>query len=174
MKKRFATIPNVISLIRMFLGPVVFMLLMNGERVTAFIVYSIAALSDALDGWVAKRFNQKTDIGSLLDALADRVFIVIVVLALISLDNLSWFVYFGIGIWVLEEIILGGLLTLKNKRIYLRDIHRNSIRAAAFFVFAALGGMVLQFPIIWVHVLMGISVVLIFYSFYDYYHHYNH
>jgi len=169
MKKRFATIPNVISLIRMFLGPVVFMLLMNGERVTAFIVYSIAALSDALDGWVAKRFNQKTDIGSLLDALADRVFIVIVVLALISLDNLSWFVYFGIGIWVLEEIILGGLLTLKNKRIYLRDIHRNSIRAAAFFVFATLGVMVLQLPIIWVHVLMGISVVLIFYSFYDYY-----
>jgi len=171
---KFWTIPNVISILRIGFAPVVYMLLMDDQRLIAFIVYVIGALTDALDGFIAKRFNQMSDIGSVLDALADRVFILIVVLALISLDNISWFIYFGMGIWILEEVILGLLLTLKNKRIYLRDIHRDSIRVAAVFVFVTLAGMIIELPTHWVHLLMGISVFLIFLSFVDYYQHYNH
>jgi len=174
MKKQFWTIPNVISVVRIGFAPVVYMLLMNDQRLIAFIVYIIGALTDALDGFIAKRFNQMSDIGSVLDALSDRVYILIVVLALISLDNISWFIYFGMGIWILEEVILGLLLTLKNKRIYLRDIHRDSIRAAAVFVFVTLAGMIIELPTNWVHILMGISIFLILLSFVDYYQHYNH
>ena len=172
--KRFWTIPNVISLTRIGFAPVVYMLLMDDQRLIAFIVYIIGALTDALDGFIAKRFNQMSDIGSVLDALCDRVYILIVVLALISLDNISWFIYFGMGIWLLEEVILGLLLTIKNKRIYLRDIHRDSIRIAAVFVFVTLAGMIIELPSRWVHLLMGISVFLILLSFVDYYQHYNH
>jgi cardiolipin synthase len=62
--------------------PVVFWLLITGQTEWAFIVFIVAGVSDAVDGYLAKTFNWKTELGAYLDPLADKLLIVSIFLAL--------------------------------------------------------------------------------------------
>lgn len=65
-------IPNLITLLRIILVPVVVILLIQGFFLKALIVFIIAGLSDALDGFLARVLNQKTELGAYLDPIADK------------------------------------------------------------------------------------------------------
>ncbi len=86
-------IPNLISLARLLCVPVTVWLIMNGEVLTAFWVFIIASLSDALDGFIAKRFNLQTVLGAYLDPIADKALLVSVFVTLGHVGYLeSWLV----------------------------------------------------------------------------------
>jgi len=67
------TIPNVITLIRIILIPWFAILLINGSFKQALWVFAGAAVTDGLDGLIARWFSQKTYLGSLLDPIADKL-----------------------------------------------------------------------------------------------------
>lgn len=75
------TLANRITLFRLLLIPVFIALIINYTRDHAVLryvalgVYAVAAISDALDGFVARAYNQKTKLGALLDPLADKLMI---------------------------------------------------------------------------------------------------
>ena len=75
-------IPNFITLGRVISVPVVFWLLLTGESKLAFIVFVAAGISDAVDGYLAKRFDWRTELGAYLDPLADKLLIVSIFIAL--------------------------------------------------------------------------------------------
>jgi cardiolipin synthase len=79
---RMFNLPNIISLARVILVPVIFWLLITGETQVAFIVFIIAGISDAVDGYLAKTFGWQTELGAYLDPLADKLLIVSIFLAL--------------------------------------------------------------------------------------------
>jgi cardiolipin synthase len=79
---RLLNIPNIITLARVMLVPVVFWLLITGETEVAFFVFIIAGISDAVDGYLAKTFGWQTELGAYLDPLADKLLIVSIFLAL--------------------------------------------------------------------------------------------
>jgi cardiolipin synthase (CMP-forming) len=81
---RILTIPNVLSVLRLSSVPVFVWLFLNDHRNAAVILYGIAAWSDFFDGLIARRFNQVSELGKLLDPLADRVFIVALAIALVG------------------------------------------------------------------------------------------
>jgi cardiolipin synthase len=70
------SIPNLITLARIILVPVVVWLIASGQLRLAFLLFLAAAVSDAVDGFLAKRFGMKTELGAYLDPLADKVLIV--------------------------------------------------------------------------------------------------
>jgi cardiolipin synthase len=70
------SIPNLITLARILLVPVVVWAIASGEMRLAFLLFLVAAVSDAVDGFLAKRFGMKTDLGAYLDPLADKILIV--------------------------------------------------------------------------------------------------
>lgn len=70
------SIPNLVTLARILLVPVVVWAIASGRLHLAFLLFVVAAISDAVDGFLAKRFGMKTDIGAYLDPLADKVLIV--------------------------------------------------------------------------------------------------
>ena len=70
------SIPNLITLARIILVPVVVWAIASGELRLAFLLFLAAAVSDAVDGFLAKRFGMKTELGAYLDPLADKVLIV--------------------------------------------------------------------------------------------------
>jgi cardiolipin synthase len=70
------SIPNLITLARIILVPVVVWLIASGQLRLAFLLFFAAAISDAVDGFLAKRFGMKTELGAYLDPLADKVLIV--------------------------------------------------------------------------------------------------
>lgn len=65
-------IPNLISLLRIILVPIVVILLIQGLFFKAMVVFVIAALSDALDGFLARFMHQQTELGAYLDPIADK------------------------------------------------------------------------------------------------------
>ena len=75
-------LPNFITLGRVIAVPIVFWLLLIGESKAAFLVFVAAGISDAVDGFLAKRFNLQTELGAYLDPLADKLLIVSIYIAL--------------------------------------------------------------------------------------------
>jgi len=70
------TLPNIITLTRICLTPVIALLpFIQGywPKVIAFLIFLVAALSDVVDGWLARRYNSVSDLGKLLDPIADKL-----------------------------------------------------------------------------------------------------
>lgn len=112
-KDRILTIPNVLTVVRIALLPIVVWRFSLGDNTGALLAYVIAMLTDAVDGFIARHFNQVTALGKLLDPLADKL----------SLITLIWlFVSDGqIPLWVLllillkeAALVIGGGIALKR------------------------------------------------------------
>lgn len=70
------SVPNFISLARLIAAPLIVYLLIQAEHEAALALFIVAGLSDAVDGYLAKRLNQTSRIGSYLDPLADKVLLI--------------------------------------------------------------------------------------------------
>jgi cardiolipin synthase len=67
------TLPNVLTLLRILAIPFFAIALWYGHHWQAFFVFAAAALTDLLDGYIARRFNQTSDLGAVLDPAADKL-----------------------------------------------------------------------------------------------------
>jgi cardiolipin synthase len=106
-------IPNFITLGRVISVPVIFWLLVSGKAKAAFFVFVLAGISDAVDGYLAKRFNWRTELGAFLDPLADKLLIVSIYIALGVRDELpSWLVIAVVSrdILILMAVLLSWLM----------------------------------------------------------------
>ena len=69
------TIPNMLSFLRLALVPVFLLLVLSEQNAWALITLVVASATDYLDGWLARKLNQQTRLGQLLDPAADRLYI---------------------------------------------------------------------------------------------------
>ena len=76
------SIPNIITLGRIILVPVIVWAIVSSQMEIAFAIFVIAGVSDAVDGFLAKRFNMASELGALLDPLADKALLVSIFVAL--------------------------------------------------------------------------------------------
>ncbi|MCQ4163051.1 CDP-alcohol phosphatidyltransferase family protein [Roseomonas sp. GC11] len=104
------TLPNAITLARLFAVPATLWLILHGRLDIAFFVFAGAGLSDALDGWLARRMGSQSSLGALLDPLADKALLVCTYLGLawagVLPDWLALLVVFR------DVLILGGVALL--------------------------------------------------------------
>lgn len=87
---RIFTWPNLVSFIRLLTIPAIAILIDKGHLVYGLIVLAISALTDALDGYLARSLNQITKLGQILDPLADRLLICCSILALGFANIIPW------------------------------------------------------------------------------------
>ena len=74
MKRKYVSVPNALSLSRIVFLPLLVVLAIYEWRVTFTVLFIIIGSTDAFDGFIARRFNQVTDIGKALDSFADLIF----------------------------------------------------------------------------------------------------
>jgi len=101
-------LPNAITIIRILLIPLFLYKVLQGEMVFATMVYLTAAISDALDGFIARVWNLQTKLGTFLDPMADKLlitasFLVLSVLKIIPL-------WLALAVISRDIIIVGGSL----------------------------------------------------------------
>jgi len=118
MKRQdFLTAPNLVSMFRLAMAPLCFVFLYlekyvnqagvtRGYCIAAAAVFLIAALSDIVDGYLARKFGQITDIGKFLDPLADKVLVTTALVLLVNLGRCPAWIALVI---ILREIIITGL-----------------------------------------------------------------
>ena len=87
---RILTVPNLLSLARLAILPIVFLDLVQGAHLRAFVLLVVFASTDWFDGYIARRFDQVTKLGKLLDPLSDRVLFVVVGVGFAMGDLLPW------------------------------------------------------------------------------------
>src|SRR5215510_6899984 len=69
-------IPNALTLARIILVPLIVWLIITHEMAAAFVLFLVAGLSDAVDGYLAKHFGWHTELGAYLDPIADKALLV--------------------------------------------------------------------------------------------------
>ncbi len=97
---RVFNVPNTLSLLRLLLALVVGLLIELGAFLPAMILFLIAASTDFLDGWWARRFNQVTKLGRILDPFVDKIIITAALVALVGVPGSqipAWMVTVIIG-----------------------------------------------------------------------------
>lgn len=109
---RKINIPNTLTFLRFLLVPVFLFLVINDRLHFATFVFILAGLTDALDGYIARNFRQRTDLGAIMDPLADKA---LLVTALISLAAKGYlFIWFCVLAVARDIIMVLTVLALKR------------------------------------------------------------
>jgi cardiolipin synthase len=138
------SLPNIVTLARLLSVPLAIWLMLDGEMTIAFWIFIAAGASDAVDGYLAKRFNARTEFGAYLDPLADKTLLVATYLTLGWLGHLpSWLV---ILVVFRDLLIVGGALVVhaltqsfKSRPMMISKVNTALQIALVTFVLARLG-----------------------------------
>src|SRR6187549_39660 len=132
------SIPNLITLARILSVPIVVWAITSGEMMIAFILFVIAGISDAVDGYLAKRFNMASEMGAYLDPLADKALIVSIYVSLgIAGAIPRWLVIFVVArdIMIIGAVILTWLI---GRPMAVKPLLVSKLNTVAQIVFACL------------------------------------
>jgi len=94
---RVLTIPNILSFLRLGLVPVFLLLILGGYDAYALLVLVVSSITDFLDGLIARRFDQISRLGQLLDPAADRLFIFAALIGLAARGVIPWWLFLAIA-----------------------------------------------------------------------------
>lgn len=121
VSSRIVTIPNILSLLRLLLIPVFLVLLVLGQFGWALLLIAVSAITDFVDGYVARHFNQVSRLGQLLDPAVDRLFILSTLLGLGWVGVLPWWL---VAVIVARDVLLLVLgVVLANHRFGPLPVH---------------------------------------------------
>jgi len=87
---QLASVPNLLTIARLLLAPFVFRAITHGRHNAALVLFACAAVTDGLDGMLARRFGQTTSVGQVLDPIADKLLLSGVYLALAIAGSVPW------------------------------------------------------------------------------------
>ena len=103
VSSRIVTVPNALSFFRLLLIPVFLVLLLTHEYLSALITLVVSSATDFVDGFVARKFNQVSRVGQLLDPAADRLFIFSTLIGLAWGGFVPWWLA---GVIIARDVLL--------------------------------------------------------------------
>jgi len=110
LEKYLRQIPNILSLARLFMVVPVVFAIAQGHYGTALWVFLLAGFTDAIDGFIARKYAWQSELGSLLDPLADKTMIVATFMSLALLKQ--------IPLWLFLVVLFRDLIILAGVLIY--------------------------------------------------------
>ena len=135
VSSRILTVPNMLSFLRLLLVPVFLVLILQGQDAFALLVLVISSVTDYLDGVIARRWNQMSRLGQLLDPAADRLFIFTALIGLAIRGVIPWWL---VAIIVGRDVLLLVLgIILANNGYGPLPVHHLG-KVATFCLFYAL------------------------------------
>lgn len=161
------SVPNYLTLLRIFLIPVLVTVLLTGKapnevlnqsaRLLAVGIFGLAALTDMLDGWLARRRNEVTRLGTLLDPIADKLLVSAAFVSLVQLHLApAWMVVIILG----REFAVSGLRLIAATEGFQIVVSRFSKYKMVAQVFAV-GFLILSKETLWIgHTLLYVVLVL--------------
>lgn len=131
------SVPNLISLGRLLAVPLAVWLILTGKFGAAFWVFVAAGVSDAVDGFLAKRLHAQTELGKILDPLADKALLVSVYITLGQAGHIP--VWLVILVVFRDALIVGGIVVAHtlSRPVRMRPLVISKVNTAAQIVLAA-------------------------------------
>ena len=160
---KLLNLPNILTLARIAAVPVVVVLLMSGSRASCFwaaVVFTLAAITDWLDGYLARKWQIVTVLGKFLDPLADKLIVMAALIMLIPLDRVpAWAVF----IILAREMLVTGLRSIASSEgivISASDLGKYK----TIFQMVSIIGLLLHYRYFW---FFGIEVNFLYPSFHN-------
>ncbi|MBV8473775.1 MAG: CDP-alcohol phosphatidyltransferase family protein [Hyphomicrobiales bacterium] len=134
----FANLPNLITVGRLVMTPLAVSMIVSQRFSAAFLIFVLAGVSDGVDGFIAKRFDLRSELGSYLDPLADKALLISMYVALAAIGAL-WpalaILVVSRDLMILFAVLVSWLL---DKPVAIRPVWISKFNTFAQIAFAAL------------------------------------
>jgi CDP-diacylglycerol--glycerol-3-phosphate 3-phosphatidyltransferase len=164
--KRIWTIPNALSLLRLlFLVPIL-LYMAEGRRFAALVFIVLGVATDFIDGWVARRFHQTSDLGRMLDPFIDKVNVLSAGLLMVLSPLYRFPLWYFVFLVVRElSVLIFGLWAVRRKGVVLEA--NRAGKNSAFFTGISVVLFILGWRP-WAELMMAFSIGLTLYSTWTY------
>ncbi len=159
------SLPNLITLARLGLVPIIVAMISAQRWKEACVVFILAGVSDAVDGWIAKTFDLRTELGAYLDPVADKALLVSIYVALAVcavLPSTLTIIVVARDLMIIGAVIISWLM---SKPVEIKPLGISKITTVAQIGLAALvlGAKAFQFPlgtwlVVGVYVVAGLTL----------------
>jgi cardiolipin synthase len=164
-------LPNIITFLRFLLLPPVVLMLLNHRYDVALLLFAVAGFSDALDGYLAKRYHWTSRLGALLDPLADKLMLVS------GFVTLAWLGL--IPVWLVGLVILRDVVIVTGAIVYHMRIEKleaaptlisklNTVAQILLVLAVMFSQAVRPLPVLWMESLIYAVLLLTLWSGFDY------
>ena len=164
-QKKIITIPNLLSLFRLLLIPVlVWLYFGKRDLVLTTVVLVLSGITDLVDGWVARRFNMVSDLGKMLDPVADKLTQIAMLACLVDRFHLM---LIPLVILVIKEIFaaITGIMTIQKTKVVLGADWHGKMTTAALYSMMILHLIWFNIPSVVSNVIIALCVVIMLLSF---------
>ncbi len=149
-------LPNILTIIRFLLIPIVVIYIFSGNYILAFVFFTISGITDIADGFIARKFNLISNFGKLMDPLADKLTQIATLASLVFADI--------IPIWILlivlfkEFVMICGASFLYGKAVVVYSKWYGKLATVLFYIAIVTSLLLKQYDItgIWVHLDLGL------------------
>lgn len=148
LKSGVLNLPNILTLARVAAVPVIVVLLLSDSRslgMWAAAIFGLAAVTDFIDGWLARKWEIETILGKFLDPLADKLIVMAALIMLIPLDRVpAWMVFLILA----REMIVTGLRSIASSEgivIAASDLGKYK----TIYQMVAIPGLMLHYDFYW-------------------------
>lgn len=125
-------VPNILTIIRFLLIPMILLFLFSGNYLLAFIFFTISGITDILDGYIARKFNLVSNFGKLMDPLADKLTQISMLAALFFLNIVP--VWILIIVLLKEVIMVAGASFLYGKSVVVYSRWYGKLATVLFYI----------------------------------------
>jgi CDP-diacylglycerol--glycerol-3-phosphate 3-phosphatidyltransferase len=146
-QKGIINLPNSITLLRVGIIPVLFFLLFDPGRIWSLIIailFIMAALTDLLDGYIARKYHIVTNMGKFLDPIADKLIVNTAMILMIPIGRIpAWIV----AVIIIRDFIIDGLRTIATSEGVIIDASKLAKRKTLCQIFAV-SALMIHYPFI--------------------------
>ena len=165
---------NFITVARILLAPIIFLFLIFGNYLVCIILFFLAGLTDYFDGYLARKYNAESQIGEILDPIADKILIIFVLVAL-SVNLSSYILAFSSCLIISREIWISALRDYSSRKnilgatkvTYLAKV-KTSVQLFTIFLYLLSLAINQMLLIVIADIFIIISVIVTLYTGYEY------
>lgn len=152
------TVPTMLTLLRIVLIPVlvlVFYLPFKWTNFAAALIFAFAAITDWLDGWIARRYDMFSNFGAFLDPVADKLMVAVALLLIVQKHPTVW-----MALWA--AVIIGREIAVSALREWMAELgERATVKVAAIGKFKTIVQMVALICLLYEERLLGLPIFVI-------------
>ena len=132
------TIPNLITIARLLIVPVVIVMILQGRWPAAFVLFVVAGVSDGIDGYIARRFDMRSEFGAYIDPLADKALLVSIYVTLAVVGVLP--AWLAVVVVFRDAMIVAAVMLswVMSRPVAIKPLLLSKLNTAAQIGFAAL------------------------------------
>lgn len=170
-KKEIFTIPNFLSMFRLILIPIYIILYLHAadpeDYIVAAAILAVSCLTDMIDGKIARRFNQITTVGKILDPFADKMTQFSLILCLSLKYSVLWYL---VALFVVKEsfMLIAGSIRFKKGRMLKGALMSGKVCTTVLFISLILLVLLPNLRSFAVNIIALIDILFMFFAFADY------